>query len=555
MSEPRKAKGRSLVPRPRALGHVSDAPPVATQALGATLIGVLALVLGLAGLFGLGLGVWSIFGGAGAASATSALQPWADAANLPFLTHLPWSPALRWGLTLGSLLVGVGLSFGKFTLPRRVTVGTAYWIALAYLLCWAQDPTGSSYGSWLQGRGWLFAFVVLVPVVLPAAAQRTYLTAAAVALAPALSLLAKAQLEGRPVSLLDAAYAIDGLALIVLAVLHAARSSDWRALHAAALRATWRLREVQRQTERAVTWLPSKPLFKRDAVVDVGTVFPLSSEDQARFEHDAQIACALHSPNLASVFDFGLSTRGEPYMVRENVEGHSFDRLVGKYGAQIPERTLYLLGQACHALVEASEHGLVHGTLTPSSVWIVQRGAEADVVKVSSFAQHHWPADPSFAPKAEPGQKAPSTPAHTPDAYRAPERVAGKFVPSSEADVYALGCIGYWLFAGRPPFIGDAEALERHHAGTVAPTLSQVAGLAPPKDLESILHSCLAKNPSERPSIAVLRRRLLACAAATHWNQGRARDWWQKHPPEQRPVHAKLLSQSRFTIRSLFGDE
>jgi eukaryotic-like serine/threonine-protein kinase len=376
-----------------------------------------------------------------------------------------------------------------------------------------------------------------------------------VALAPTLTLLYKAQLEGLALQPLQSLYAIDGLALIVLGLFHAARSSDWRAQHAAAMRATWRLREVEQQTDRAITWLPSKPLFKRDLVVDVGRVLPLPAEARARFEHDAALSCALHSPNVAGVFDFGLSTRGEPYVVREHVEGHSFERLVGKYGAQIPERTLYLLGQACHGLLEASEHGLVHGALTPSSLWIVQRGAEFDVVKLLNFAQQHWPTDSSFTATPEPGQKTPTTPAHTPDAYRAPERVAGKFVPSFEADVYALGCIGYWLFAGRPPFIGDADALERHHAGTQAPTLSQIAGLAPPKDLELILHGCLAKNPSERPTIAVLRRRLLACAAATHWNQGRARDWWQKHPPERRPVPAKLLSESRFTIRSLFGDE
>jgi serine/threonine-protein kinase len=551
MNAPSPAKGRNLVPQQRALGHVSDAPRTEAQTLGVTLLGVSALLLGLAGLLVLGLLLWANL--SGKTEYSGALHSWSARANLPFLKHLTWSQGVRWGLTLGSLLTGLALVSSKWPLGRRVALGTAYWVALSYLLCWAQDPTGSDYGTWLQGRGWVFALIVLVPVVLPATAQRTTWTVGAVALAPALCLYLKAKLEHLPLRPLDALYTIDGLALLAVVLVYAARSSDWRKLNTAWRRASWHLNHVESQSERALCWTPGKNLFKRDVVVDVGKSFPLSQEQRTRFEHDAQQICSLHSQGVATLLDFGLSSRGEPYMVRERVVGHSFERLVKRFGSQLPERTLYLLGHGCHALVEAAELGLVHGTLTPSALWTTQRGGEFDVVKLLGFGQQHWPTD-----TAEPQANAtPGTPppAHSAAAYRAPERSDGKFVPSLETDVYAIGCIGYHLFTGRPPFIGDAEALERHHAGTHPPALSQLAGLAPPKDLEAILLSCLAKTPSERPTMAALRKRLLACAAATHWTQGRAKDWWQRHPAEHPAAQAKLRSDSRFTLRSLLSDD
>jgi eukaryotic-like serine/threonine-protein kinase len=554
MNEPRRAQDRVLVPRPRNV-VASEAPPDTAIARGATLVGVIALSLGLLGASALGTAAWFDAQAAQLASAAQAkpspLHLLAQLANLPFLADPPWPTPLSIALVLASLTVGAVLLYGTLRLRTRVAWSTTYWLALTYLLCWAQDPTGSDYGSWLQGRGWVFGLVVLVPVVLPAAAQRTWLTVLAVALAPAFTLLVKSYLvEDTGAALLTSLVAVDGLALLVVGLSYGAFAHVWTALSHATQQPAVRLVELESTSARAQTWFPAAKRFKRDVVVDIARVFPLKAEALSRFQSDAQLACNVCSPHAPIVLDYGTSTLGEPYCVRERVEGYSFETLVNKDGPQVPERVIFLLEQVCHALAEAHALGLVHGDLEPRVLWVTPPGNEVDQVKVLNLGQASWKAVPNSQPDAH------GTNALSELAYRAPERNHGKFVPSDATDIYALGCIGYWLLVGRPPFIGELEAIERHHSSTLAPTVSQLSVQGAPKDLERVLHDCLAKNPSERiANMTLLRKRLLACAAATHWTQQRARAWWQAN---RAPIKAKPGSKRdplKFTLRTLFDDE
>src|SRR5439155_6749038 len=55
--------------------------------------------------------------------------------------------------------------------------------------------------------------------------------------------------------------------------------------------------------------------------------------------------------------------------------------------------------------------------------------------------------------------------------YIPPEQIADSAAVDVRADLYAFGCVLYELFAGRPPFVGDAAALERAHAALRPPRL------------------------------------------------------------------------------------
>ena len=93
--------------------------------------------------------------------------------------------------------------------------------------------------------------------------------------------------------------------------------------------------------------------------------------------------------------------------------------------------------------------------------------------------------------------------------YMAPELWELKS-PTIKTDLYALGCLGYELLAGAPPYTGDQAALRAGH-------LTQAPPEAPCGDvvLKSLIGRLIAKRPEDRPQDARavldrLRRALVA---------------------------------------------
>ncbi len=85
--------------------------------------------------------------------------------------------------------------------------------------------------------------------------------------------------------------------------------------------------------------------------------------------------------------------------------------------------------------------------------------------------------------------------------YMAPEQCRGAAL-DYRADLYALGAVMYWAFAGRAPFIGEGLAqVVMQHLQT-PPTPPRVFNAALPAGLERLILALLSKNPSDRPASA-----------------------------------------------------
>ncbi|MEJ7809753.1 MAG: protein kinase [Gemmatimonadaceae bacterium] len=143
---------------------------------------------------------------------------------------------------------------------------------------------------------------------------------------------------------------------------------------------------------------------------------------------------------------------------------------------------------------------------------------------------------PVVAAMGATGDQSPATEAGlTPGtpAYMAPEVALGETV-DGRADIYALGCVAYYLLTGRLVFEAEHvfQLVVKHLEATPTPPSQRVALPVPPA-LDGLVLACLAKEPAKRPSAAELARSLAVVGAteAEPWGEAQAMRWWREHRP------------------------
>ncbi len=283
----------------------------------------------------------------------------------------------------------------------------------------------------------------------------------------------------------------------------------------------------------AEVWRAQHQMLARPAAVKLirtAVLERLNSIDSARilrlFAREARTTAGLRSPHTILLYDFGITREGSFYYVMELLEGVDLQTLVERFGRQSSERVSQLLAQACHSLIEAHERNFVHRDIKPGNIFICAMGGEFDFVKVLDFGlvlDRHPTAE-----ELEDDQRFVGTPS-----VMAPEMVRFQAPVDARADLYALGCVAYFLLTGVRVF----EASTRHdmlvmHAHQRPLPPSKRAGVALHEGLEALVMCCLEKNPNRRPQTArELLERLSALEFEHTWTQERARLWWHKQLP------------------------
>lgn len=222
-----------------------------------------------------------------------------------------------------------------------------------------------------------------------------------------------------------------------------------------------------------------------------------------RFQREAKTASNVSHPNIVTVHDFGVSERGQPYMVMEFVEGISLAQKIKKEGSLSLAETVNIIRQICDALECAHESGILHRDIKPSNIIIMEGGN----VKVVDFgiAKSVDTESPGQLALTETGEALGSP------LYMSPEQSLGKKV-DSRSDLYSLGCVLFECLAGTPPFLGKT-ALEtmmlRINEGP--PTLRAASlGREFPHHVEHVIARLLQRDPGDRfQTAAEVRQALL----------------------------------------------
>ena len=249
-----------------------------------------------------------------------------------------------------------------------------------------------------------------------------------------------------------------------------------------------------------------------------------------RFEREAQATAALESNHTVTLYDFGISDEGNFHYVMELLKGVDLESMVRRFGPVPPNRTVCLFKQACHSLGEAHQNGLIHRDIKPANIYVSRLGPDHDFVKVLDFGLVKS-GDTSGDGLTQLTLQGVTT--GTP-AYMAPEMAVADQEMDFRVDLYALGCVAYWLLTGQLVFDAKSHVeMLIHHAQSEPVPPSQRSEFEVPPALDELILCCLEKNPANRPATAEeLSRRLEACPLGESWSQEHARNWWQLHLPE-----------------------
>jgi DNA-binding NtrC family response regulator len=278
-------------------------------------------------------------------------------------------------------------------------------------------------------------------------------------------------------------------------------------------------------------WLARHQLLARPAAVKIVREPTVAADDgqtqRQRFTREAQTTAELESPHTVRLFDFGLTDTGSCYYVMERLRGMDLQRMVERHGPLPPERVAFLLKQACLSLAEAHGRKLVHRDIKPANLFVCRLGTQFDFLKVLDFGVV------SRQGRGVSALTLDGVVLGTP-AFLAPELMSGETPFDGRADIYALGCVAFWMLTGRPPFLADdAVSVLMQHSNTEPTPPSAFSELPIPAEFDALILECLAKDPTKRPASAeVLGRRFDALELASKWEPHRARTWWELHEPE-----------------------
>ncbi|MFN3565947.1 MAG: protein kinase domain-containing protein, partial [Burkholderiaceae bacterium] len=245
-------------------------------------------------------------------------------------------------------------------------------------------------------------------------------------------------------------------------------------------------------------WLAERSdmLHKRPVALKLPRLFVGRAQLAERLAREREILATLEHPNIARLYDAGLTAEGQPYLALEYVEGERIDGYCVRKALDVAAR-LRLFLQVARAVAHAHARLVVHRDLKPANILVTEAGE----VRLLDFGIAKLLED-GRAQETELTQLAGR--ALTPD-YAAPEQVLGQPIGTA-ADVYVLGVLLFELLTGQRPYKlkrDSRAALEEAIAQAEVERPSSVVADAKLKrrlrgDLDTIVLKALKRLPAER---------------------------------------------------------
>ena len=467
-----------------------------------------------------------------------------------------WTILTQSSTPVAGASIGLGLAiyflsrFGSLRPEVLLDIGLVFEVVGAIGIAWA-----NIWGLWpevgdfevyfqvLQTRGgymgipWECVWILLFPLIVPSTLGKTVLASVGAATAGmvvmTLSMAFGATATDVPMGTmlgyyLFTTYLCAAIAIVISRVVY----RYGRRLAKAQEVGSYRLTELLGRGGMGDVWIAEHQMLARPAAIKLIRPEALGANEagtrvvEERFKREARAMAALRSTHTVELYDFGVTDEGALFYVMEMLDGLDLATLVGRFGPLPAERVVHLLRGVCHSLGEAHGQGLIHRDVKPANIFACRLGPDRDFVKVLDFGLVKSTGEEAGSATALTQE---GSVAGTP-AFMAPEMALGDGSVDGRADIYALGCVAYWLLTGQPVFAGDtpvATLLKHVQEKPIPP--SRRTELEIPEDLDTVILACLAKDPGDRPQTAEeLDVRLAACSVGV-WTKDMAADWWKLH--------------------------
>lgn len=231
-----------------------------------------------------------------------------------------------------------------------------------------------------------------------------------------------------------------------------------------------------------------------------------SEQRYAQAQREAEILSRLQSRNIVRYVAHGQLPGGDLFVVTEWLDGEDLGQALLRQPLTL-DAALRILLQVADALTEVHAHGLLHGDIKPSNIFLTA-GPEARVVLLDfGIARPFSSADSSSDRSGQPIVGTVN--------YLAPELARGEQSVGAQADLFALGCVLHECLTGAPPFsAGSSSGVLARILFEDPPVLPGVEG-AISQPVQQLLFALLAKRQEERPASASQLRKHLEQLAQT----------------------------------------
>jgi serine/threonine protein kinase len=226
------------------------------------------------------------------------------------------------------------------------------------------------------------------------------------------------------------------------------------------------------------------------------------SEAVARFVREARAAVMIKSEHVVRVLDVCLLESGAPYIVMEYLQGCDLAAWLQARGRLRVETAVDFILQACDAIAEAHDFGVIHRDVKPANLFAVQRLGVTESIKVLDFGISKAAGRVSSTASPDEWRQGvaitqESVPIGSP-CYMSPEQMESARDVDRRTDIWALGITLCELVTGRVPFEGQSlvQVYSTIKSGARLRLRDRFPDL--PRGLETVILKCLETEPKHR---------------------------------------------------------
>lgn len=236
-----------------------------------------------------------------------------------------------------------------------------------------------------------------------------------------------------------------------------------------------------------------------EKIVAIKVLLPQFAADRRvvrLFQDEARAAAALVHPNTVQVFDFGITQKGQSFIVMDYIEGTTLETLLRQKGRLTLPEFHNIFDQVCNALVAAHSKDVIHCDIKPGNIVLLGTNDGQMTTKLIDFglAKILPPPQASIQMQLTDSFDLCGSPA-----YMSPEQCRGGRL-DLRSDLYSLGCVMYEALTGHQAASGLSamECISKHLQEMPASFASVAPELHLPDSIEEIVFKLLDKNPDAR---------------------------------------------------------